>query len=116
MHTRARVLEVAPDVASEGVTRSYRRAMLRWHPDKQPVGATVKERMHAAMMHLKAQAAYDCLRNEAARREYDAKLALEDAALDRDVDDDGPRAAGPAPGPSGFWRNMFTNVGKMWTH
>ena len=63
------VLGVRRSASAAEVRRAYRRASLRWHPDKHPGSAYAR----AAARFIRVALAYEALADEARRREYDAR-------------------------------------------
>ena len=79
-----RMLGVARDASDRAIASAYRAAALHCHPDKSGGDAA---RFHALT------AAYDLLRDPAARRALDAVLALRDASTQHRAQDDAERRA-----------------------
>lgn len=64
------ILQVGADAPQADIFASYRKLALQWHPDRQPLA----KRSQAAQCFRLVQAAYECVKNETARSEYDAML------------------------------------------
>ena len=67
------------DVTPDALKKAFRKASLRWHPDRNPGDEAAKERFQRANM------AHACLSDAARRAEYDAifrmRCVLEQGAL-----------------------------------
>jgi len=61
-------LGVQDNCSQEEIEKAYRKAALRYHPDRNPGDN------EAAVIFLKIQQAYDILKDESKRREYDYSL------------------------------------------
>ena len=68
MSTLYNDLGVQDNCSQEEIEKAYRKAALRYHPDRNPGDN------EAAVIFLKIQQAYDILKDESKRREYDYSL------------------------------------------
>ncbi|OAP62213.1 hypothetical protein AYL99_04416 [Fonsecaea erecta] len=98
------ILEVAPDSDQEAIKRAYKKAALKWHPDR--VAADSDERPKRTKMFQRINDAYYTLSEPTRRREYDeARRFHGTASFDESADEDIPRPPPQAGGQS--WFNMF---------
>lgn len=75
MSTYYEILEIEPTASEREITKSFRRLALRWHPDKNPDNVEEAEKQFKLIGE-----AYDVLRNEETRKEYDAYLSAQNNA------------------------------------
>lgn len=64
------ILQVPMDAPQNEIFAAYRKLALQWHPDRQPAA----KRAQAVKCFQLVQAAYDCIKNETARHDYDSML------------------------------------------
>eukprot|EP00908_Phaeocystis_cordata_P015695 Transcript_26876.p1 GENE.Transcript_26876~~Transcript_26876.p1 ORF type:complete len:370 (-),score=44.73 Transcript_26876:973-2082(-) len=68
------VLNVPRDADASALRTAYKKAALKWHPDKHPEG---QQRRDAQRRFEKANEAFSTLNDPQSRAEYDARLAAE---------------------------------------
>ncbi|EXJ95985.1 hypothetical protein A1O1_01111 [Capronia coronata CBS 617.96] len=108
------ILEVAPSGSADDIKRAYKKAALKWHPDRVPVDSP--ERTKRTKMFQRINDAYYVLSDTTRRNEYDEARRFHGTSTsgfdnfdydeaDPAADEEIPRAK---PKPSTFsWANMF---------
>lgn len=101
------VLEVAPTATNEDIKRAYKRAALKWHPDRVPSDSP--ERPKRTKMFQRINDAYYTLSEPTRRRDYDEARRFSGGGGSTTFDDDEadeeiPRAQA---GGGASWANMF---------
>lgn len=108
------ILEVAPSGTADDIKRAYKKAALKWHPDRVPVDSP--ERPKRTKLFQRINDAYYVLSDPTRRKEYDEARRFHGASGadfgnfdyndgDETADDEIPRAK---PAASTFsWANMF---------
>ncbi|KIX00221.1 uncharacterized protein Z518_10360 [Rhinocladiella mackenziei CBS 650.93] len=98
------ILEVSTTGSPEDIKKAYKRAALKWHPDRVPVDSP--ERSKRTNMFQRVNDAYYTLCDPTRRKEYDEARRFHGTTdsgtfdHDEDADEEVPR-----PPPS--WANMF---------
>jgi len=102
------VLEVAPTGSPDDIKKAYKKAALKWHPDRVP--ADSPERSKRTKMFQRINDAYYTLCDPTRRREYDEARRFHGTADSSDFDDGDADEEIPRPPPSKggtSWANMF---------
>ncbi|EXJ81480.1 hypothetical protein A1O3_07773 [Capronia epimyces CBS 606.96] len=103
------ILEVAPSGSADDIKRAYKKAALKWHPDRVAVDSP--ERQKRTKLFQRINDAYYVLSDVTRRKEYDeARRFHGTSASDFDYDDEDAAADEEIPHakPSTFsWANMF---------
>ncbi|ETI29098.1 hypothetical protein G647_01551 [Cladophialophora carrionii CBS 160.54] len=103
------ILEIAPNATEEEVKRAYKKAALKWHPDRVSVDSP--ERPKRTKRFQAINDAYYTLSDKTRRRDYDearkfhggSTFTFDDSADEEEVPRPPPQQAGATPS----WFNMF---------
>jgi len=107
------ILEVAPTGTVEDIKKAYKKAALKWHPDRVP--ADSPDRPKRTKMFQRINDAYYTLSDATRRRDYDEARSFQGTAdpsdwEDEDADEEIPRSKQKQAGSKGggsSWANMF---------
>ncbi|KAI1613949.1 DnaJ domain-containing protein [Exophiala viscosa] len=107
------ILEVAPSATEEEIKRAYKKAALKWHPDRVPSDSP--ERPRRTKMFQRINDAYYTLSEKSRRRDYDEARRFQGTAhYDEDADEEIPRkepATGGASWASWGYNTFFGGQG-----
>ena len=101
------VLEVAPTATQEQIRTAYKKAALKWHPDRVPSDSD--ERPKRTKKFQAINDAYYTLSSVERRKEYDEVRQYDSSTTpgswddDDDVEDEVPRQNAGTKKPGGFW-------------
>ncbi|KIV94249.1 hypothetical protein PV10_02033 [Exophiala mesophila] len=104
------VLEISPTASELDIKKAYKRAALKWHPDRVPIDSP--DRAKRTKMFQKINDAYYTLSDATRRRDYDeARKYSQDSGTssfedDEEADEEIPRPQAGGSG-GGSWFNMF---------
>lgn len=99
-------LEVAPTCTGEEIKRAYRKAALKWHPDRVP--ADSPERPKRTKTFQKINDAFYTLSDVVRRKEYDDARSFHGTSSFDDDEDSEEEIPRPPPAAGGnSWANMF---------
>jgi len=103
------ILEIASTATEQDIKRAYKKAALKWHPDRVPVDSP--ERTKRTKRFQAINDAYYTLSDATRRRDYDEARRFHTNTFtdDEDADEDIPRRTQPG---SNTWSSFFSNFGR----
>ncbi|KAL2439173.1 putative J domain-containing protein C63.13 [Exophiala dermatitidis] len=108
------ILEVSPTGSADDIKRAYKKAALKWHPDRVPTDSP--ERPKRTKMFQRINDAYYVLSDTTRRKDYDEARKFHGTSFDDfDYEDEGeetaeeeiPRTNNKPSGGFASWANMF---------
>ena len=78
------LLQIDVDASEKQVTTAFRKASLKYHPDKLKREPTEDDKKH----WLLVQKAYETLQDPIKRKKYDSSLPFDEKIPDKDLDED----------------------------
>ncbi|KAL6250509.1 hypothetical protein RBB50_002811 [Rhinocladiella similis] len=108
------ILEIPTSATADDIKRAYKKAALKWHPDRVPVDSP--ERPKRTKRFQAINDAYYTLSDVTRRRDYDDARRFHTTYADEEweeeeVDEDIPRARRGQAGTN-TWSNFFSNFGR----
>jgi len=102
------ILEITPNAAEDEVKKAYKKAALKWHPDRVP--ADSPERPKRTKRFQAINDAYYTLSDKTRRRDYDDARRFHTGStftFDDEADEEVPRPPPQSSGGTPSWFNMF---------